>query len=91
MQLLERKDRKKWFLWIAQGKQSRANPQTKVFAHFTEGDAIASFKTYFEKYTENNWSERDFFKAVAGKYELFSEQRDKEKLQIGEQNDKELA
>jgi len=51
-----------------------------VFAHFTEGDAIASFKTYFEKYTENNWSERDFFRPVAGKYELFSEQRDKEKL-----------
>ena len=69
---------------------SRPNVQTKVYSHFTEGDAIASFKSYFEKYTENQWAERDFFKPVSGKYEVFSNEKAKEKLETAEQAEKEI-
>ena len=80
MQLLERNDGKKWFLWIAQGKIGRNNVSTQIFEHFNKLDAIGDFEKRFFKRTENKWTERDNFKEHTGKFILVIAERELEKL-----------
>lgn len=47
MQLLERNDKKKWFLWMAEGKVGRQQIKTKIFEYFNKVDAIANFEKKF--------------------------------------------
>ena len=47
MQLLERNDNKKWFLWIADGKLGKVQIKTKIFEYFNKVDAIANFEKKF--------------------------------------------
>lgn len=61
MQLLERNDKKKWFLWIADGKVGKAQIKTKIFEYFNKVDAIANFEKKFAQWTDNTWIERDYF------------------------------
>lgn len=61
MQLLERNDKKKWFLWIADGKVGKAQLKTKIFEYFNKVDAIANFEKKFTQWTDNIWIERDYF------------------------------
>ena len=63
MQLLERTDKKKWFVWVAQGKVGRDNIQAKVYPYFNKVDAITYFEKYFNMKTDNKWTEKEFFRA----------------------------
>ena len=47
MQLLERNDKKKWHLWIAEGKVGKQQIKTKIFDYFNKVDAIANFEKKF--------------------------------------------
>ena len=82
MQLLERNDGKKWFLWTENGKVGRDNAKKQVFSYFNRVDAIADFEKKFTYYTENRWTERDFFKPKLGKYVYVSAEKEKEKMQL---------
>ena len=90
MQLLERNDGKKWFLWTAHGKVGRDNQKKQVFSYFNRVDAIAAFEKKFTANTENKWTERDFFKAKLGKYTYFSAEKEKEKMRLAVENQAEL-
>ena len=80
MQLLERNDGKKWFLWIAQGRIGRDAVTTQIFEHFNKVDAIGDFEKRFFKRTENKWPERDNFKDVPGRFTFVVAERELEKL-----------
>lgn len=80
MQLLERNDGKKWFLWLVNGKMGRDNQKKQVFSYFNKVDAIAAFEKKFTANTENKWTERDFFKPRIGKYIYVSAEKEKEKM-----------
>ena len=53
MQLLERNDRKKWFVWIAEGYVGKSQIKTKMFDYYNTSDATAAFEKHFLKWTEN--------------------------------------
>lgn len=62
LQLLERDDEKKWWVWMANGLLSQNRKlATKNFPFFSKVDAIAMFEKKFEQATENRWIEREFF------------------------------
>ena len=91
MQLLERNDRKKWFLWIAEGKVGKTQIKTKIFDHFNKVDAIASFEKKFAQWTENMWAERDYFQPKQGKFVIGNTEREKHKLQAACQTQVEIT
>ena len=80
MQLLERNDAKKWFLWIATGKVGRDNQKKQVFSYFNKVDACAAFEKKFAANTDNRWTEREFFKPKTGKYVYVSAEKEQEKM-----------
>lgn len=80
MQLLERNDGRKWFLWIAQGKLGRDKVSTQVQDHFNKNDAIADFEKRFQTRTENRWGDRDAFQEHPGKYILVVAERELQKV-----------
>jgi len=80
MQLLERNDGKKWFVWIAQGKVGKEHVNTKLFAHFNRVDAVGDFEKKFFASTDNKWTERENFKEHPGKYILVIKERELEKM-----------
>lgn len=82
LQLLERADEKKWFLWIASGLLTATQLKTKLFPFFSRPEAIASFEKKFLQYTENRWVDREFFQQKQGKYYILSEERQKELLKL---------
>ena len=90
MQLLERNDKKKWFLWIAEGKVGRNQIKTKIFEYFNKVDAIASFEKKFTQWTENTWPERDYFQPKQGKFVIGSAEREKQKLEVARQTENEI-
>ena len=90
MQLLERNDAKKWFLWLATGKVGRENQKKQVFSYFNKVDACAAFEKKFTANTDNRWIERDFFKPKTGKYVYVSAEKEKEKMQLAIKNQQEL-
>lgn len=61
MQLLERNDGKKWYVWVKQGKLTSDNFQTNVKDFYNKYDAMVEFESYFNKKTSNKWSERSYF------------------------------
>ena len=90
MQLLERNDAKKWFLWLATGKVGRDNQKKQVFSYSNKVDACAAFEKKFTANTDNRWTERDFFKPKTGKYIYVSAEKEKEKMQLAIKNQQEL-
>jgi hypothetical protein len=91
MQLLERNDGKKWFLWIAQGRVGRDAVSTQIFEHFNKVDAIGDFEKRFFKRTDNKWPERDNFKELPGKFSLVIAERELEKLHNALATEKEVV
>lgn len=77
MQLLERNDHKKWFLWIGEGKAGRTALKTKIFDFFNTVDGVTSFEKKFAQWTDNSWSERDYFQPKQGKFVVGSAEREK--------------
>ena len=61
MQLLERNDRKKWCLWIGEGRAGKSGLKVKFFDFFNTVDGVAQFEQRFAKLTDNTWTERDYF------------------------------
>ena len=53
MQLLERKDGKKWSMWVKTGKLGSDKYQTKVNDFFNKYDAMVEFEQLFNKRTLN--------------------------------------
>ena len=86
MQLLERNDGKKWFLWTVNGKVGRENPKKQVFSYFNKVDAMSAFEKKFTANTDNKWTERDFFRPKLGKYVYVSAEKEKEKTQLAIKN-----
>ena len=81
MQLLERNDKQKWTVWVAQGKISETEFQddtedidtqdfkTEIKEFYNRNDSAAHFeKRFFEK-SGNKWADRDYFKEK-GKFKL---------------------
>ena len=66
MQLLERNDGKKWFVWTKQGKLAQESFSTKVKEYFNKFEAKVDFEGRFQKKTSNKWSERTYFQQKPG-------------------------
>jgi Poly(ADP-ribose) polymerase, regulatory domain len=90
LQLLERDDEKKWFVWSAVGLLTAKKVKTQHTSYFSKVGAIAEFEKKFEGYTENRWVEKEFFQAKPGKYQIVSEQREKEKLELAVNEETEI-
>ena len=90
MQLLERNDKKKWHLWIAEGKVGKQQIKTKIFDYFNKVDAIANFEKKFAQWTDNVWIERDYFQPKQGKYVIGNAEREKQKLESARQTEHEI-
>ena len=90
MQLLERNDKKKWFLWIAEGKVGKAQIKTKIFDYYNKVDAISNFEKKFMQWTENAWMERDYFQPKHGKYVIGNAEREKQKLEAARTTENEI-
>lgn len=82
MQLLERGDCQKWWVWLSTGLITNKQVKTKQFAFFDKAEAKSMFETKFEFYTDNKWAERLFFISKPGKYLIMSEEKEKERLEI---------
>jgi hypothetical protein len=80
MQLLERADNKKWFVWSQQGMVTQKKQKQFISPFFDLHQAVAHFERKFEEHTENQWTMREFFEQKPGKYALKSAQKDQEKL-----------
>ena len=61
IQLLERKDKKKWFMWVQLGRVNAENASEKVNDFYNKFDAIAAFEQRFFERTGNKWTERNSF------------------------------
>lgn len=61
MQLLERTDGNKWFVWTKFGKLGQTNFNTNVKDFFNKYDAMVEFESLFAKKTANKWSDRNYF------------------------------
>jgi len=61
MQVLERKDGLKWFVWFQYGKRSQENPTVKVSEFFARAEAMALFERRFEEKTKNKWTMKELF------------------------------
>jgi len=90
MQLLERNDGKKWFLWYAISRPGRSKINSKFYTFYNTADAIKAFENKFKKETDNQWASRDFFKAKASKYVLVTAEREKEQLNQAQQLEQDL-
>ena len=79
MQLLERNDKKKWSLWVQNGRVGvEQNAATKVSEFFNNYDAMVEFEKKFQEKTGNKWKKREFFEQKPGKYILFNREQEKE-------------
>ena len=78
MQLLERNDGKKWFVWSKQGKLGNEHFQQRNKDFFNKYEAMLEFETVFLAKTQNKWSERAYFKQKPGLYMLIRKDNEKE-------------
>ena len=62
IQLLERLDKKKWFLWCEWGRVGAENPAQSVNEYYKRIEAMAAFEKKFYSKTDNKWSEREIFR-----------------------------
>ena len=90
MQLLERDDYAKWWVWLSTGLITNKQVKTKQFTYFDRAEAKNFFETKFEFYTENKWSERLFFISKHGKYQIMSEEKEKERLAVAQSAESEI-
>ena len=93
MQLLERKDKQKWFVWTAQNKVQESDMniddkeldtsefQTNIYEFYNRTDAQANFEKRFFDKTANKWVEKDFFKEKPGKFVLLNKEEKKKIMQ----------
>jgi hypothetical protein len=89
LQLLERHDNKKWFFWMANGTEG-GSLKTQVFPSFNKFDALANFEKKFDHHTGNRWDQREMFVPRQDKYQIKSEQREKERLALALNTEKEV-
>ena len=68
MQLLERTDGNKWFVWTKFGKLGQTNFNTNVKDFFNKYDAMVEFESLFAKKTANKWSDRNYFQQKPGMF-----------------------
>lgn len=101
MQLLERKDNRKWIVWTASGKVQESDLanseevaassfQIKLFENYSRQDAQANFEKRFYEKTGNKWSERDYFKEKGGKYVLLDKEKKRQVLKEAQEKEKDL-
>lgn len=90
MQLLERKDGKKWYVWVQFGRVNAENSNEKTKDFFNKFDAIASFEEKFFERTGNKWQDRESFSQKPGKYSLVKSEQEKEIRTKCAENEKEL-
>lgn len=64
--------------------------KTHIDTKFSKVEAIALFEKNFEKYTENRWVEKEFFQAKPGKYQIMSDEVEKEKLDLAMNQENEI-
>lgn len=82
MQLLQRNDEKKWFVWFQTGKVgSEDNAGTRINEFFNKYDAMVEFEQKFSEKTANKWKDRDYFQQKPGKFILMKKEQDKELVQ----------
>lgn len=90
MQLLERADGKKWYLWVKQGRLASENFHTNVKDFFSKYDAMVEYESYFSKKTGNKWSDRSSFQQKPGLYILLRKETELEVISKFQQLEKEL-
>lgn len=61
MQLLERKNKKQWFLWFQQGRIGQTNPPSNEKEFLNKHDAMGQFEKRFNEKTGNKWIDREYF------------------------------
>ena len=102
MQLLERKDNKKWTVWTASGKVQESDLanseeidasqfQIKLYEDYSRQDAQANFEKRFYEKTSNKWSERDYFKEKGGKFVLLDKEKKRRVVKEAQEKEKELV
>ena len=103
MQLLERKDKQKWFVWTAQGKLQESDMniddneldtsdfQTNIYDFYNRTDAQANFEKRFFDKSANKWVEKDFFKQKPGKFVLLNKEEKKKMMKEAHEIEKELV
>ena len=80
MQLLERNDGKKWFVWTKQGKLAQESFNTNVKEFFNKFDAMVDFESRFHQKTSNRWSDRSYFQQKPGLYMMIRKDSEHETL-----------
>jgi len=89
MQLLERNDKLKWFVWTAHGKMQEGDAigqgdkqefdastfVKRIDEFFNMPDAIDRFEKGFLEKTCNKWSEREYFQEKPGKFVLQNKEK----------------
>lgn len=78
MQMLERKDGKKWYVWSQFGRINAVNPKTREQEFYGRYDAIAYFEKHFYEKTNNKWTTKEFFQQKPGKWSLVKKDQEKE-------------
>lgn len=104
MQLFERNDKQKWYVWVAQGmipesefsKQNEddidaSELNTKFEEFYDRINAQAQFEKLFFQKTANKWTEKDFFKGKPGKFNLLNKDKNKQVLLEAQEVEKELT
>lgn len=90
MQLLERGDGKKWFVWTKQGKLASQKFNTTVKDFYNKYDAMVEYEQLFLKKTANKWSERQYFQQRPGQYILIRRESEHEIIKKFKELDKEI-
>lgn len=61
MQVLEKKNKNKWYLWMLQGRGGSDKHSEKINEYFNKTDAMAAFEKTFYLKTCNKWTDRSLF------------------------------
>jgi poly [ADP-ribose] polymerase len=77
IQLLERLDSKKWFVWTKWGRVG-ADGSEAMNEFYKRVEAQAYFEKKFKTKTDNEWAHRELFKKMPGKYHMINKEEEKE-------------
>lgn len=104
MQLLERRDFKKWYVWIAQGilSESELNQtmedeidtsslNCKHEEFYDRVEAQAHFEKVFFKRTANKWTEKDYLKQKPGMFKILNKEQNRKLIKEAQEMEKELV
>lgn len=104
MQLVERNDGKKWFVWIAQGIMSESDLNqtqedeidtsqlnTKQEEFYVKVEAQAHFEKLFFNKTANKWTDKDYLKQKPGKFKILNKEQNRKLINEAQEMEKELV